>query len=42
MKRIFKIEAGGKVFTMISMEDITVEEALRFVRGKWYGAKIKS
>lgn len=41
-KRIFRIEARGKTCTMISMEDITEAEALRFCGGKWNGAKVKS
>lgn len=39
-KRIFRVKARGKTCTMISMEDITEAEALRFVRGKWANAQI--
>lgn len=38
--RIFKIKTGEKVFTMISMDDITEAEALKFVQGKWANAEI--
>lgn len=39
-RKIFKVKARGKTFTMISMEDITEDEAERFVSGKIEGAKI--
>lgn len=41
MKKIFKVQVGDKVFTMISMSDITEKQALDFVRGKWAGAEVR-
>lgn len=41
-RKIFKVKARGKVFTMISMEDITEDEAQRFVSGKIEGARVET
>lgn len=39
-RKIFKVRARGKAFTMISLEDITEDEAERFVSGKIKNSEI--
>lgn len=40
MKKVWRVIVDGKSFSMICMDAISEEEALRFVRAKWAKATV--
>jgi hypothetical protein len=41
VKKIWRVTVKNKSFSMISMNDITRIEALKFVRAKWADAEVE-